>query len=554
MSEESRRLVPGDSRQLIHRILDQPNLVAAVQSLPAQALAKLIHRVGLEDAGEIVALATTPQLVGIFDDDLWQSARPGKDETFDADRFSLWLEVMLEAGEEFAARKLADLPEDLVTLAFHKQVLVINIEELAVQMSSRAAERVSDDDLRLDKALESCLAEELGEYRIIARHHESWDTLFGLLVALDRDHHELLERLLDRLCALDDELIEDNGGLYQVLTAEESLESDVAGDREDRRSEQGFIAPSSASAFLALARTSNLDALLASDDRDPVTRAYFRNLRQDPGTPGKPGKPRPTSNPAPPATSGDAADGADLVELLREAEVLPPPRSTHLLAGRSDADGPVPSDRFTEALRRLAEKSPEIHPHRVRELAYLTNVLAAGCSLKRRAMRPVEAARAVMAACGRGLDRLMTDTRHSEEEVIKRTTADKLFRIGWHLLFHQVVLPAANTALSLFGQARGSSGDSSAKRALDRAAAALRSATSEGKPWVALRSLDLLDEHLDPQSLVALSALLDECPTLAGKLASGRRGAIEMIATSDQLRTTRAFLEALAIPAAPARP
>ena len=47
--------------------------------------------------------------------------------------------------------------------------------------------------------------------------------------------------------------IEDNGGLYEVLTSDETFEADVAGDREDRRAEKGHVAPSSAAAFLKLA-------------------------------------------------------------------------------------------------------------------------------------------------------------------------------------------------------------------------------------------------------------------------------------------------------------
>jgi hypothetical protein len=232
------------------RILEQPNLVAAIEALPAPALGKLIGHIGLEDAGEIVALATTEQLKRIFDDDLWRSERPGKDESFDADRFALWLEIMLEAGEEFAANKLAEMPEDLVTLALQRHVLVINIEEMAMAMSARR----SDDDALLEKALESCLCEEIGEYRIISRRHEGWDAILSVLLALDRDHHDLLARVLDRAAYAAAESIEDNGGLFEVLTSEEMLESDASSAREDRRAEEGFIAPSSAASFLALAR------------------------------------------------------------------------------------------------------------------------------------------------------------------------------------------------------------------------------------------------------------------------------------------------------------
>jgi hypothetical protein len=535
MSEESGRLATWNSRQLIYRILDQPNLVAAVQALPPQALGKLVNHIGLEDAGEIVALATTLQLEGIFDDDLWRSPSPGKDETFDSNRFALWLEVMLEAGEDFAAAKLAALPEDLVTLAFHKQVLVINIEELAISVSSRAGENLADDDLQVEKALESCLADELGEYRIISRHHESWDTLFGLLVALDRDHHAFLQRLLDRLCAMDAEFIDDNGGLFNVLSGEESLESDVGAVREDRRAEQGFMAPSSAAAFLALARTSKLDDLLASDERDPISRAYFRQL----GVPtADRNRARTATTGSPPAPSAQPSPAADLLGLLRAAEVLPPTRTANLLTGVSVFDDQASTDLFTAALRQLAEEAPDIHASRMRELAYLANVLAAGCSLSRRSMRPVEAARAAVATCSLGLARALAGTGASPALALKRASADKLFRIGWNILFHAVVSTAATTAAQLLARAMPTSH-------LQRAATALRSAMAAGKPWLALHSLEVLEERVGQPAFAALAALLDECPSLAGRLLPSAKEQIQFIATGTQVEAARAFLASL---------
>src|SRR5512138_385818 len=142
MSGKLIRPAPLGSRELLLRMFEEPNLVAAVQALPAPALGKLIEHIGLADAGEIVALATTDQIRRIFDDDLWRSERPGQDETFAADRFASWLEIMLEAGEGFAAEKLAELPEDLVTLALSKQVLVVDLDELAATL----APSLSDDD------------------------------------------------------------------------------------------------------------------------------------------------------------------------------------------------------------------------------------------------------------------------------------------------------------------------------------------------------------------------------------------------------------------------
>src|SRR6478609_3614091 len=126
---------PANPRTLLGRILAEPELVSAVQALPPASLLRLIDRVGLEDAGELVALTTVDQLRRVFDEDVWRSDRPGEDERFDPARFTLWLEIMLEAGERFAAEKLAELPTDLVELALHHHILVISLEELALLIS-----------------------------------------------------------------------------------------------------------------------------------------------------------------------------------------------------------------------------------------------------------------------------------------------------------------------------------------------------------------------------------------------------------------------------------
>ncbi len=112
------------------RILERPGLVAAVRELPGAVLGKLIDRIGLEDAGELVALASTAQLERVFDDDLWRADRAGGDETFRPERFALWLQVMLEAGEGALVQRLCELPQELVALAVHRLVLVLDNDVL----------------------------------------------------------------------------------------------------------------------------------------------------------------------------------------------------------------------------------------------------------------------------------------------------------------------------------------------------------------------------------------------------------------------------------------
>jgi hypothetical protein len=533
MSPLARR--QASPQKLLARILDQPNLVAAVQALPARALGKLIDHIGLEDASEIVALATTEQVRRIFDDDLWRSKRPGKDETFDADRFALWLEVMLEAGEEFAAQKLAELPEDLVTLALAKNILVINIEELAIAASSHN----SDDDGLTEKALESCLCEEIDEYRIISRNHDGWDAILSILLALDRDHHDFLGRVLEHCCHIAAETIEDNGGLYQVLTSDEMLEADVGADREERRAEEGFIAPSSAASFLALARTTEIADILANKKRDPVTHAYFRSLR---------GPLRPE------ATRGgsDAAEAASLVEVLRDAEVLPLSGSMLLLQGQTDSSTARDNGVFTHAMRELRAKSADLHDQRMQELAYLANVLATGCSIEGRSLRPLEAAHAAVAACNLGVERLLQDepSRATAVDVLEGENADKLFRIGWQLLTKQVVLPAARAFEKMLIEKVRQETDRQRIQDLEEACRAVHPAIATGKPWTARAKLTALEGAIENPTLVTLLALIDECPSLREKLASSsneREATTELrfISTRKQLDAVQMFLAGL---------
>lgn len=365
-------------------------------------LGNLIERIGLEDSGELVAFATTDQLAAVFDQDLWQSARPGEDERFDADRFLTWLAVMLEAGDAFVAQKLAELPLDLVTLAFHKHVLVLDMDTLVQDMQGGG-----DDVDQVEKALSDCPSEELEEYRIIARRHDGWDDLLTAILALDRDHHGVLVQILDRCAKMDSEVIEENGGLYEVLTSEEMLECDLAADREDRRAEAGYVAPSSAAAFLKLAKK----PVEGAAERDPMTRAYFRALSPARGA----------AEPAP----ASSQPRSDLLELLREAEIVPrePPRLT---AGADDEAEPA----LTRAMRELAERAPKAFAARSEELAYLANVLEAGCSFRGRKLRPVEAIRAAIATCGLGLE-IAAEGRRDVAAVLAERPADLLFRLAW---------------------------------------------------------------------------------------------------------------------------
>ena len=121
--------------QLLNHILDQPELPDIIKKLDSGVLTKLIRHVGLEDSAQIVFLATSEQLENVLDEDLWYCEAPGRDETFDAARFGLWLEIMEENGIDFAARRVMELDEDLVTLGLCQLVLVAGMDDPSFCMS-----------------------------------------------------------------------------------------------------------------------------------------------------------------------------------------------------------------------------------------------------------------------------------------------------------------------------------------------------------------------------------------------------------------------------------
>jgi hypothetical protein len=425
------------SAQLLMQILERPGLVAAVRELPGAVLGKLIDRIGLEDAGALVALASTAQLEQVFDDDLWRAKRAGDDERFRPERFALWLRVMIEAGEDALVQRLCDLPQDLVALAFHRLALVVHLDVIEEQLSPGDEEAQA-----LERALENASFEEWEELRVIARDPDAWDDVWGALMALDRDHHDRLRTLLEHCRDMTLEYISGQGGLFQVLTADEMLGSDVAAARDDRRAAEGYVSAADARAFLELARRQDNTV----DERDPVTRAYFRGLQR----PAPSGNPRGNDASAKlgtdatarePGTSRAAVtDARDLAVLLQEAQVISPPAQPFATLPAVDGATPershVVTTLFEQSKKDLRERDPARFDERVREIGYLVNVWMAGAAHEARRPRPAEAMESVLKICDWGLRAALAEAQASASPehgaaVLSETAADLLFRRGF---------------------------------------------------------------------------------------------------------------------------
>jgi hypothetical protein len=395
----------GSSSSFLAQLFSISDIAHVVQALPNHTFSKLVRHIGVEDAGELVALATTDQLVAAFDEDLFAHSAPGERESFDCQRFVLWLDVLLEAGDNVAADRFASLSEDFVIQALSSLILVFDNEALLARMSLG-----DDDTFYADKAIESTLSEEIDGYLLLARVPDAWDAVLALVLALDRDHRQLLERILDRCADIGNAYLDDLDELSTLLSEAESLAEDVEGEREDRRNKQGYVEPRSAKHFLTLAKEP-FSKQPNQEVRDPITRSYFRDLTRQPAQPNKP-----------PPTPRIAAWVHDIEHSL--LEIGHPIVQQPQLASSTSASSL--EQRFRTALSHIKEETRE-------ELVYLTNVLIAGSTFHGQRFRPSQAAEAVMATVCLGTVLQTTTTSFPPtveqlQAVLEHSHADLLFR------------------------------------------------------------------------------------------------------------------------------
>ena len=526
--------ISRDRRSLLERILDTPHLAHVVPRLQPEVLHKVIETCGLEDCGDLVALATPDQLQRVFDLDLWRPPQPGLDERLDPQRFAVWLEVLMESGAAVAAEKLIGVDIDLVIASLAQHVLVMDYAAVA-PFTTLDGEHVAPYQRPPDR-----LARVVGGYHIETKDTDAWDAIIDLLVFLGEEHSDYFHRLMGGCRALSNSRPEEDG-FHDLLTDNEQDMFDLTVDRDRRREQQGYVTPAQARAFLQSARDMRLEPG-GTPPSNPVARAYFREMESrgesDAAT-------QASETPAAPPETNDGV-GA-VMEVLFEAGVLTgQPRA--LLGGAVDEAPRL--TRLQALMQFAAEHDQAAFSRRTAELAYLANTIVAGCSIQARPFTAREASDAAAATCNLGLENWPgLNGEALPGRFLVEHDLVSAFQVGWRILYADVCLFAATALVRILGEL--GCGDRDLLIGLGALRLDLSRQCQAGTPWRARDALDVI-AILDLPAWAALLGLIDECPFLHDAIGASQTKArsinpsgFAFISESNQIASVHAFMNSL---------
>jgi hypothetical protein len=190
------------------------------------------------------------------------------------------------------------------------------------------------------------------------------------------------------------------------------------------------------------------------------------------------------------------------------------------------------------------------YERRTEELAYLANVLVAGCSFQSRRFRAVEAADAVLATCNLGLEQRAGSMREAlPPDLLLARDLVSVFHDGWRILHEDVALFTAGRLVDVLAGLACS--DRRVQRQIVELCGRLRTQVAAGTPWRERDNLDVL-AILDQPSWAVLLNLVDECPVVPrdAVVAPGRPALrvsteFEFISEYRQIKWVAGFLDSL---------
>jgi hypothetical protein len=534
-----------DGRHLLDRILNTPRLEHVVPRLQPDLLHRVIQTCGLEDCGALVALVTPEQLARIFDLDLWRAPQPSRDEQFDADRFGLWLEVLVETGAAAAAQKLAGMDVDLVAAGLTQHVLVYD------RAAVTPYETLDGEMVDVSRAIEDGLTSDVGGYLLVARREDSWEAIVEVLMSLGAGHPDYFHQVMGG-CRMLSNSGREIDGLDDLLAEGDQVMFDLAVDREGRREKQGYVTPAQARAFFQMSR----QLRLGSDAMPPANlfaRAYFQALDERVGADvdSESGLLAAASEES--SASEDTAEAvAAVFDVLLEAGVLA--QAPRALLGGPEGHAPR-LGRIQARMQFVLDSDQAVYSTRSEELAYLANTLMAGCSIQARPFMAQEASDAAVAVCNLGLENwpphwLPADATSPPDSFLIDHDLVSVFQAGWAVLYNDVIMYAAEQLIGVLTRMRCD--DREIQTGLDVLRVKMEKYWQAGTPWRARDALDVI-ATLDMPAWAVLLALIDECPVLRagiGALKDSRTLSVsasdfEFISENSQIASVRQFMQSL---------
>jgi uncharacterized protein DUF6178 len=531
-----------DNSDQLARLLNTPHLAQIVPRLAPDVLHRVIQDRGLEACASLIAASTPQQLASILDLDLWQTS-PGRDDQFDERRFGAWLEALMNEGETVAVRVVGAMDPDLAATGLSRSVRVFDPGVFEPTASS------DDESPDIDIARSASLECEIGGYIVRARTSQAWDAIAGLLVTLADDQPDVFHRLMQD-CRRVSNSTPEIDGLDDLLLEPEQLRHDVSIDREQRRTQQGYLAAGDARAFLQMARQHRSPRVANSSTINASAAAYFRAL--DSATaPSAQGAPQDRERSS---TDPEVLKSVDAVlELLTESGITVAPPRALLGSGAADVARVIPLAPLLEYVHDTNEMA---YFARNRECAFLANALVAGCSVYSRPLTVQEAWTAAIGVCNVGLE-LLADAGGDERRVSNAGTTlpedflvhhDVLsaFESGWKLLHDDVSMFVAGRLIAILRELQ--SVDSPAQRDLYQLRRQLERNCNAETPWLSQDALEAL-AIIDMPAWASLCGLLSECPVVPAMMTaildrhagSVSATAFECFTTREQIRKVHEF-------------
>ncbi len=165
------QLIAPHGRARIDALLEAADPVAAVAELESGEIHALVHEVGFEEAGELLALANGAQFQGCFDLDGWDRDKP------DVGSLTPWIAALIETGYEHVGEVWAGLDAEVRALILQRGTIIHDLT---------LGEEPDDTD---DRAL-----------------YITVDRFFGVRLTGSDDDDRLVVQLIDDLYRADSDL------------------------------------------------------------------------------------------------------------------------------------------------------------------------------------------------------------------------------------------------------------------------------------------------------------------------------------------------------------